>query len=65
VRITVDMTPASLWVMELSGRVFGFSSRSLLMPQALEGVAVVGVLHATIRRWFGPAAALIAGPWRP
>ncbi len=59
--ITVDKTPASLWVMELSGRVFGFSAWSLLMPQALEGVAVVGVLYATIRRWFGPAAALIAG----
>ena len=59
--ITVDKTPASLWVMELSGRVFGFSSWSLLVPQALEGVATVGVLYATVRRWFGPAAALIAG----
>jgi 4-amino-4-deoxy-L-arabinose transferase-like glycosyltransferase len=59
--ITVDKTPASLWVMELSGRVFGFSSWSLLVPQALEGVAAVGVLYATVRRWFGPAAATIAG----
>jgi hypothetical protein len=33
--ITVDKTPAS-WVMELSGRLFGFSSWSLLVPQALE-----------------------------
>jgi 4-amino-4-deoxy-L-arabinose transferase-like glycosyltransferase len=59
--ITVDKTPASLWVMELSGRLFGFSSWSLLVPQALEGVATVGVLHATVRRWFSPAAAIIAG----
>ena len=59
--ITVDKTPASLWVMELSGRAFGFSSWSLLVPQALEGVAAVGVLYATVRRWSGPAAALIAG----
>jgi 4-amino-4-deoxy-L-arabinose transferase-like glycosyltransferase len=59
--ITVDKTPASLWVMELSGRAFGFSSWSLLVPQALEGVAAVGVLYATVRRWFSPAAALIAG----
>jgi 4-amino-4-deoxy-L-arabinose transferase-like glycosyltransferase len=59
--ITVDKTPASLWVMELSGRAFGFSSWSLLVPQALEGVAAVGVLYATVRRWFGPAAAIIAG----
>jgi 4-amino-4-deoxy-L-arabinose transferase-like glycosyltransferase len=54
-------TPASLWVMELSGRAFGFSSWSLLAPQALEGVAAVGVLYATVRRWSGPAAATIAG----
>ena len=59
--ITVDKTRASLWVMELSGRIFGFSSWSMLAPQALEGVAAVGVLYATVRRWFGPAAGLIAG----
>ena len=59
--ITVDKTPASLWVMELPGRLFGFSSWSLLVPQALEGVATVGVLYATVRRWFSPAAAIIAG----
>jgi 4-amino-4-deoxy-L-arabinose transferase-like glycosyltransferase len=58
--ITVDKTPASLWVMELSGRIFGFSSWSLLVPQALEGVATVGVLYTTVRRWFGPPAAIIA-----
>ncbi len=57
----MDKTPASLWVMELSGRIFGFSSWSLLAPQAVEGVAAVGVLYATVRRWFGGPAALIAG----
>ncbi len=59
--ITVDKTPGSLWVMELSGRVFGFSQWSMLAPQALEGVASVGLLYAAVRRWFGPAAGLIAG----
>src|SRR5438876_7652734 len=47
--ITIDKTPASLWVMELSVRVFGLSSWSMLVPQALEGVAAVGVLYATVR----------------
>ena len=51
--ITVDKTPASLWVMELSVRVFGLNYWSLLVPQALEGVATVGVLYTTVRRWFG------------
>jgi 4-amino-4-deoxy-L-arabinose transferase-like glycosyltransferase len=59
--ITVDKTPASLWVMALSVKVFGLSSWSLLVPQALEGVVTVGLLHATVRRWFTPAAGLIAG----
>ncbi|WP_143448190.1 glycosyltransferase family 39 protein, partial [Kineosporia sp. A_224] len=59
--ITVDKTPASLWVMALSVKVFGLSSWSILAPQALEGVAAVALLHATVRRWFTPAAGLVAG----
>jgi 4-amino-4-deoxy-L-arabinose transferase-like glycosyltransferase len=59
--ITVDKSPASLWIMELSARIFGFSSWSMLVPQALEGVATVGVVYLTVRRWFPPAAGLAAG----
>jgi hypothetical protein len=59
--ITVDKPPASLWPMEISGRIFGFSSWSMLVPQALEGVAAVWLLHATIKRWFGHWAGLLAG----
>jgi 4-amino-4-deoxy-L-arabinose transferase-like glycosyltransferase len=59
--ITVDKTPASLWVMEISGRIFGFSSWSMLVPQALEGVASAAILYAAVRRWFGPGAGLLAG----
>jgi 4-amino-4-deoxy-L-arabinose transferase-like glycosyltransferase len=59
--ITVDKPPASLWPMELAGRLFGFNAWSMLVPQALMGVAAVGLLYVTVRRWFGPAAGLIAG----
>jgi 4-amino-4-deoxy-L-arabinose transferase-like glycosyltransferase len=59
--ITVDKPPASLWVTDISVRIFGLNSWSVLVPQALEGVAAVGVLYATVRRWFTPAAGLIAG----
>jgi 4-amino-4-deoxy-L-arabinose transferase-like glycosyltransferase len=59
--ITVDKPPASLWVMALSGRIFGFSSWSMLAPQALEGVAAVGLLYAAVKRWFGAGAGLAAG----
>src|SRR4051812_20319917 len=60
--ITVDKTPLSLWPMALSVRVFGLSSWSILVPQALMGVATVGLLHRLVRRTTGSAAAgLIAG----
>ncbi|MFR9803027.1 ArnT family glycosyltransferase [Pseudonocardia sp. RS010] len=59
--ITVDKPPAALWVMTLAARIFGFSSWSLLVPQALMGVASVGLLHAAVKRWAGPAAGLLAG----
>jgi 4-amino-4-deoxy-L-arabinose transferase-like glycosyltransferase len=59
--ITVDKPPASLWVMEVSGRIFGFSSMSMLVPQVLEGVAAVALLHAAVKRWFGAGAGLAAG----
>jgi 4-amino-4-deoxy-L-arabinose transferase-like glycosyltransferase len=59
--ITVDKPPASLWVMEISGRIFGFNSWSMLVPQALEGVATVGLVYVTVRRWFSAQAALLGG----
>ncbi|HEX4291237.1 MAG TPA: glycosyltransferase family 39 protein [Trebonia sp.] len=67
--ITVDKPPASLWVMGLSGRIFGFNSWSMLAPQALEGVAAAGLLCAAVRRAVrrtaggraGAVAGLIAG----
>lgn len=59
--ITVDKPPAALWPMELSVRVFGLGSWQILVPEALMGVAAVGVLFAAVRRRFGPAAGLLAG----
>ncbi|SDC12082.1 glycosyltransferase family 39 protein [Actinokineospora iranica] len=59
--ITVDKPPAAIWLMALSGRIFGFSAWTMLVPQALAGVAAVWLLHATVRRWSGPGAGLLAG----
>jgi 4-amino-4-deoxy-L-arabinose transferase-like glycosyltransferase len=59
--ITVDKPPAALWVMGLSARVFGVNSWSVLAPQALMGVAAVGLLYASVKRWFGPVAGILAG----
>jgi 4-amino-4-deoxy-L-arabinose transferase-like glycosyltransferase len=51
--ITVDKPPMALWLMALSGRVFGFNPWSLLLPQAAAGVATVGVLYTAVRRSVG------------
>lgn len=59
--ITVDKTPMSLWPMALSVRIFGLSAWSVLVPQALEGVATVWLLYLAVRRWFGIRAGLLAG----
>lgn len=59
--ITVDKPPAAMWVMGLSGRLFGFNAFTMLLPQALMGVAAVAVLYFTVKRSSGPGAGLIAG----
>ncbi|OZC91159.1 glycosyl transferase [Rhodococcus sp. 06-412-2C] len=59
--ITVDKPPAALWVMGLSARLFGFSSFSLLLPQALMGVAAVATVYAAVKRVANPTAGLLAG----
>ena len=59
--ITVDKPPAFLWPMEISARIFGLNSWSMLIPQALEGVATVGLVYLSVRRWFSAQAALLGG----
>ncbi|HMO00409.1 MAG TPA: glycosyltransferase family 39 protein [Miltoncostaeaceae bacterium] len=59
--ITVDKPPASLWLMELSGRVFGVNAWSMLVPQAIAGVLTVWLTYRIVRRWFDAPAALLAG----
>ena len=59
--ITVDKPPASLWIPALAGRIFGFSPLSMLVPEALMGVAAVGFLYLTVKRVSGPGAGLLAG----
>ncbi|MCB2175373.1 MAG: glycosyltransferase family 39 protein [Actinomycetales bacterium] len=59
--ITVDKPPFSLWPMALSVRAFGLSPWSVLVPQALMGVATVAVVRASVRRVASAGAALLAG----
>jgi 4-amino-4-deoxy-L-arabinose transferase-like glycosyltransferase len=59
--MTVDKPPLALWVQALSARAFGFSSWSILVPQALMGVATVALTYDLVRRRFGRAGGFAAG----
>src|SRR5215218_6051635 len=59
--MTVDKPPLALWVQALSARVFGLSSLSILVPQALMGIASVGLTYDLTRRPFGRAGGFVAG----
>ena len=60
--ITVDKTPAALWVTGLAVRLFGLSSWSILVPQALMGIGAVALLYATVRR---TAASMVGSAGSP
>jgi 4-amino-4-deoxy-L-arabinose transferase-like glycosyltransferase len=59
--MTVDKPPLALWVQALSVKIFGFNSLAILVPQALMGVASVGLLYDLTRRRWGRIAGTVAG----
>ena len=59
--MTVDKPPLALWVQALSAKAFGFSSLSMLVPQALMGVAAVALTYDLTRRVLGRPAGFVAG----
>jgi 4-amino-4-deoxy-L-arabinose transferase-like glycosyltransferase len=59
--MTVDKPPLALWVEALSAKLFGFNSLAILVPQALMGVASVGLLYDLTRRRWGRVAGTVAG----
>ncbi|MEU5869442.1 glycosyltransferase family 39 protein [Nonomuraea sp. NPDC047529] len=58
--ITVDKPPMALWPQVVSAWIFGYHGWALLLPQIVEGVAAVFLLHRAVRRWAGEGAGLIA-----
>jgi 4-amino-4-deoxy-L-arabinose transferase-like glycosyltransferase len=58
--MTVDKPPLALWVEALSAKLFGFNSLAILVPQALMGVASVGLLYDLTRRRWGRVAGTVA-----
>jgi 4-amino-4-deoxy-L-arabinose transferase-like glycosyltransferase len=58
--ISVDKPPVALWIQVAGVTLFGFHPLSVLVPQAMEGVAAVALLYHLVQRRFGAAAGLLA-----
>ncbi|WP_232836972.1 ArnT family glycosyltransferase [Lentzea terrae] len=58
--VTVDKPPMALWPQAIAVSVFGFHGWAVLLPQVIEGVAAVFLLHRTVRLWADEKVALLA-----
>jgi 4-amino-4-deoxy-L-arabinose transferase-like glycosyltransferase len=59
--MTVDKPPLALWVQSLSVRVFGYHPLSILVPQALIGMATVALVYDLVRQRFGRLGGFVGG----
>ena len=56
----MDKPPLGFWIQTASAKLLGYSGFSILLPEALAGIASVGVLYLLVRRLFGTGAGLLA-----
>ena len=57
---SIDKPPLGFWFQVLSARIFGFTTISVLLPQALAGVLSVLLLYYLVRCHFGVVAGLLS-----
>ncbi|MFF5967192.1 ArnT family glycosyltransferase [Streptomyces collinus] len=58
--LTVDKPPLALMVMGLSCRVFGYGTWQMMAPMIVAALATIWILHSSVKRVFGHAAAAVA-----
>ncbi|MEV5613819.1 glycosyltransferase family 39 protein [Streptomyces sp. NPDC052225] len=58
--LTVDKPPFALMVMSLFCRVLGFGTWQMMVPQIAAGLGTIWILHSSVKRVWGHAAAAIA-----
>ncbi len=58
--VAIDKPPVDLWLQVASVKLFGWSSTSLKLPEALAGTLAVPLLFAAVKRIFGVRAGLAA-----
>lgn len=59
--MTVDKPPLAFWIEALSAKIFGLNSWSILVPEALMGMATVALTYDLVRRRFGRFGGFVAG----
>jgi len=59
--VTLDKIPGSYWVPALFVKLFGFSTLSVVLPNALAAVAAAILVAVTAKRMAGPVAGIVAG----
>jgi 4-amino-4-deoxy-L-arabinose transferase-like glycosyltransferase len=60
-QLAVDKPPVDLWLQVASVKLFGWSTRSLILPAAIFGTLAVPLLYDAVRRVFGMLAGVCAG----
>ncbi|MEU6506712.1 glycosyltransferase family 39 protein [Streptomyces sp. NPDC046942] len=58
--LTVDKPPFANMVMSLSCRIFGFGTWQMMLPEVAAGLGAIWILHSSVKRTFGHAAAAVA-----
>ncbi|WP_316776835.1 mannosyltransferase YkcB-related protein [Streptomyces sasae] len=58
--ISIDKLPGAFWPDAISVWLFGPHTWAAALPQVIEGVLTVWLLHRIVRAWAGPLAALVA-----
>ncbi|MBX7546682.1 glycosyltransferase family 39 protein [Streptomyces sp. tea 10] len=58
--LTVDKPPFADMVMSLSCRIFGFGTWQMMLPEVAAGLGAIWILHSSVKRSFGHAAATVA-----
>jgi 4-amino-4-deoxy-L-arabinose transferase-like glycosyltransferase len=59
--LSVDKPPVAFWIEAACTKLLGFRGFTMMLPQALEGVAAVVLTYQLVRRRFGVEAGLLAG----
>jgi 4-amino-4-deoxy-L-arabinose transferase-like glycosyltransferase len=58
--VSIDKPPVDLWLQVASVKLFGFTSTTLKLPEAIAGILAVPLLFEAIRRLWSPAAGIAA-----